>query len=112
MPVLAVFLGSIFSVCLRLFARFFVLEKAAKLAALSVALSLMAALTTAMMSCVTGICAVSITNMAKAHQAVAMGLGIAFNTVTLSSLGCYMSVWIICQLYVIKKKAINMVIKL
>jgi len=112
MPLLATFLGGLFSVALKLFARFFVLEKAARLAAWSVALSLGVALFTAMMSCVSGVCAASISGMAQAHQAVAMGLGIAFNTVTLSAVGCYISVWIVCQLYVIKKQAINMIVKM
>jgi len=112
MPLLASFLGLIFTAALKLFARFFILEKAARLAAWAVAISLMLALTTAMMSCVSGVCATSITNLSSISPAVGMGFSISFNAVTLSSVGCYISVWIICQLYVIKKKAINMIISI
>jgi hypothetical protein len=108
MPLLATFLASCFSAALSVFARFFVLEKAAKLAALVVVLGLVAVLMTAMRSCVDGVCATSISGMSSSHPGFAMGLGIAINSTTLAAVGCYMSVWIVCQLYVIKKKAINM----
>lgn len=109
MPLLATFLSSIFGAFLSIFARFFVMEKAAKLAAFSVALSLLLGIFTAMMSCLTGVCAQSIFNMGAVHAGIGMGLGIAFNAVTLSAVSCYMSVWVLCQLYVIKKKAINVI---
>lgn len=110
MPLLATFLVSIFSAFFSFFARFFVLEKAARLAAWSVAAVLMAALMTSMMSCVNGVCAASIAGIGSAHEYIGMGLGIVFNSTTLAAVGCYMTVWIVCQLYVIKKKAINMIV--
>lgn len=112
MPLLATFLGAMFTAALKIFVRFFSLEKAARMAAWSVALSLMVALVTAMMSCISGVCAQSIVDIGSISPAVGMGFGIAFNPITLSAIGCYISVWIICQLYVIKKQAINMIIKI
>jgi hypothetical protein len=108
MPLLATFLASCFSVLLSVFARFFVLEKAAKLAALVVVLGLVAVLVTSMRSCVDGVCAASISGISSSHPSFGVGLGVVINPATLAAVGCYMSVWIVCQLYVIKKKAINM----
>jgi len=109
MPLLAKFILLLFNVFVGLFARFFVMQTAAKMAAWSVAMALLLGLATAMMSCITGVCAQSITTLGSVHQGVAMGLGIAFNGVTLTAVSCYMTVWILCQLYVIKKKAINVI---
>lgn len=110
MPILATLMASLFSAAFSFFGRYFVMEKAARLAAWAVAFALMTALITSMASCINGICASSIANISVKHEYISMGLGIAWNQVTLSAAGCYMSVWIVCQLYVIKKKAINMVI--
>lgn len=111
MPFLATIMASLFSAAFSLFGRYFVMEKAARLAAWTVAFALMSALIGSMFSCINGVCAQSISNIAaKGGESVSMGLGIAWNSVTLGAAGCYMSVWIVCQLYVIKKKAINMVI--
>jgi len=101
------FLTMMFGAALSLFARFFVMEKAAKLAAFSVALSIMLGLITAMMSCITGVCAQAISGLGAIHQGVAIGLGIAVNATTLSAISCYMTVWVLCSVYVMKKKAIN-----
>lgn len=108
MPVLASFLGLMFSSALKLFARFFVLEKAAKLAFWTVTLSLIVGLFAAMVSGINSVAGV-ISGVTTVHPAIAMGFGIAFNNATVSAVGAYMSVWIICQLYVIKKQAINMI---
>lgn len=108
MPLLAAFLSALFSAALSVFSRFFILEKAAKLAAVTVTLALTAALVTSMRSCVDGVCAASISSMSSSHPSFGMGLGMVINSTTMAAVGCYMSVWIVCQLYVIKKKAINM----
>lgn len=83
------------------------MEKAAKLAFWSVVLAMGIGLYTALSSCVTGTCAVAISSLGAIHAGVGMGLRIAFNPVTLSAASCYITVWIVCSLYVIKKKAIN-----
>lgn len=108
MPLLGVFLSGLFSAALSVFARFFVLEKAAKLAGVTVAVALAAALVTSMRSCIDGVCAASISNISSSNPNFSVGLGVIINPVTMSAVGCYMAVWIGCQLYVIKKKAINM----
>lgn len=110
MPLLATFLASLFSALFSLFGRYFVMEKAARLAAWGVALALLTALIASMSSCVNGACAAGISGISSSHPNFAVGLGVIVNTTTLAAVGCYMSVWIVCQLYVIKKKAINMVI--
>jgi hypothetical protein len=107
MPLLATFISSVFGALLSVFSRFFVLEKAAKLAAVTVCLGLTAALVASMRSCVDGVCAASISGISASHPNFSVGLGVVINKTTLAAVGCYMSVWIICQLYVIKKKAIN-----
>lgn len=86
------------------------MEKAARLAAWGVAFVLCSALIASMFSCVNGVCAASISKMGAAHEYLGMGLGVVINSTTLAAVGCYMTVWITCQLYVIKKKAINMII--
>jgi hypothetical protein len=111
MPLLGRLLVGLFDLLFGAFARFMVLEKAAKLAAWTVCLTLIAALFTSAMSCVNGACATTITNMTKVHEAFAMGMGIAINPATLTCVSCYMATWILCQLYVIKKKAINLIVK-
>lgn len=108
MPLLATFLSTLFGAAFSFFARFFVLEKAAKLAGVTVAIALATALVASMRSCVDGVCATSISGISSSHPSFAVGLGVVVNKATLAAVGCYMSVWIVCQLYVIKKKAINM----
>lgn len=108
MPLLAVFVSSLFSAALSVFSRFFVLEKAAKLAGVTVAVALAAALVTSMRSCVDGVCATTISGISSSNPNFAVGLGVIINPATMAAVGCYMAVWIGCQLYVIKKKAINM----
>lgn len=104
-------MASLFGAAFSFFGRYFIIEKAARLAAWVVAFALMTGLISSMASCINGICASAINNMTVKHEYLAMGLGIAWNQVTLSAAGCYMSVWIVCQLYVIKKKAITMLIE-
>lgn len=111
MPILATFLGAMFTAALKIFLRFFSLEKAARIAAWSVAMSLTVALVAAMMVSISSV-SQSITSIGSIHPAVAMGFGIAFNGITIAAVGSYLSIWIFCQLYVIKKQAINMIVKL
>lgn len=110
MPILATLMASLFGAAFSFFGRYFLLEKAARLAAWTVAFALMTVVIASMASCINGICATSIANISVKSEYIAMGLGIAWNQITISAAGCYMTVWIVCQLYVIKKKAINMVI--
>lgn len=110
MPLLAAFVTTLFSALFTFLARYMVLEKAARLAALAVTLALTSALVASMFSCINGACATSISKMGAAHEYLGMGLGVVINSTTLAAVGCYMTVWIVCQLYVIKKKAINMLL--
>lgn len=108
MPLLASFLSVAFGAMFSFFGRFMVMEKAARLAAWTVSFGLIAALITAAYSCISGICATNIASMASIHPSFGMGLGIAWNAVTLTAASCYMTVWIACQIYVMKKISINL----
>lgn len=111
MPILGAFMATLFGAAFSFFGRFFVAEKAAKLAAWSVSFAAICALITTAFSCISGICAQNISSgISNSHPGFAMGLGIAWNSVTATAASCYMTVWIACQLYVIKKKAINVII--
>jgi hypothetical protein len=110
MSILAKFMAMLFGAAFSFFGRFFVAEKAARLAAWTVLFAVMSALISSAFSCISGVCASNIAAMASFHSSIGMGLGIAWNQVTLSAVSCYMTVWIACQLYVIKKKAINLII--
>ena len=108
---LGAFLATLFSAAFSLFGRFFIAEKAARLAAWSVSFAAIAGLISLAFSCISGICANNIREgISGAHPSFAIGLGIAWNSVTLTAASCYMTVWVACQLYVIKKKAINIII--
>jgi len=110
MPVLASILASLFTTLFGLFGRFFALEKAASLALWGIASAAIAALYITFTNCVGtgGACAAGIQSISSSHQYFSIGLGVVFNTVTWAAINCYMTVWILCQTYVIKKKAINL----
>jgi uncharacterized membrane protein len=110
MPLLGAFMSVLFSAAFSFFGRFFSAEKAARLAAWSVSFAAICALIASALSCVTGACAANISGISDSHPGFAMGLSIAWNSVTLTAASCYMTVWIGCQLYVIKKKAINVIL--
>ncbi|PUA19016.1 hypothetical protein [Glaciimonas sp. PCH181] len=111
MPLLGTLLSGLFTLLFSIFGRFFVAEKAFHLAAVGIILVLTSALWSAMTSCATGICAAAIAGISLSHHNFAVGLGIAFNSVTYSAAGCYFTVWVLCQIYVIKKRAINILAK-
>jgi integral membrane sensor domain MASE1 len=110
MPVLASILASLFTTLFGLFGRFFALEKAASLALWGMASIAIAALYATFNNCVGagGACAAGLSSISTSHEYFSIGLGIVFNSVTFAAVNCYMAVWIICQTYVIKKKAINL----
>jgi hypothetical protein len=111
MPALGALLIGLFNLIVPILARFMVLQKAAALAAWVITLGLIAALFTSAFSCVNGACAATISGMSSSHPAFGMGLHIAINPTTLTCVSCYMATWILCQVYVIKKKAVDLVVK-
>jgi hypothetical protein len=110
MGLLAKAMAALFGVAFSFFGRYFVADKAARLAAWTVSSIAMVALIGSAFSCVAGPCATNIANMTAPHPALAMGLGIAWNQVTLTAASCYMTVWLGCQLYVLKRKAIRTIV--
>ncbi|MGX4644440.1 DUF5455 family protein [Massilia sp. SYSU DXS3249] len=111
MPLLASFMSTLFGAVFAFLGRFMVAEKAARLAAWSVSFAAIAGLVSLAFSCISGICADNIqSGISGSHPGFSMGLGIAWNGVTATAASCYMTVWVACQLYVIKKKAINVII--
>lgn len=108
MPLLATFLTTAFGAMFSFFARFMVIEKAARLAAWTITFGLITVLLASAFSCIYGVCASNIASFATIHPAIGMGLGIAWNSITLTAASCYMTVWIACQVYVMKKISINL----
>lgn len=110
MPVLASILATAFATLFGLFARFFAMDKAASLALWGIASIAIAAVYTTFYNCVGagGACAAGISAISSSHVNFSIGLGLIFNSTTWAAINCFMTVWILCQLYVIKKKAINL----
>lgn len=109
MPLLANLLVSLVTLLVSFFGKFMLLEKAFRVSAVLVMLSLALVMMGVFSSCATGVCAAGIAGISGASPGFAVGLGIAFNSTTLAAAGAYMSVWVACQLYVFQKKALNIV---
>lgn len=110
MPLLGTLMMNLVVFLTGIFGRFFVLEKAFKLAAVASMVLLATALYAALNSCVTGICGQAITNISSGHKYFGMGLGIVFNSVTYTAASCYISVWTLCQMYVLKKRMFSLMV--
>lgn len=106
MPLLGALILGLVRGLLAIFGRFFVIEKAFKLAMIASTLLLAAGLTFAMKSCVDGVCGVALGGISVSHHNFAVGLGMVFNSTTYSAASCYVTVWTLCQLYVLKKRMI------
>jgi hypothetical protein len=111
MPLLGTLLVNMLAFLINIFAKYMVLEKAFRLAALTLLLSLTVTMIALMSSCAKGVCSQGIAGMSSSHPNFAVGLGIVFNSTTLSAATCYVTVWLGCQLYVFQKKGINLVVK-
>lgn len=111
MPILANLLISLITGLIGWFGRFMVIEKAFRLSAVLLMLTLAGVMMGVFSSCAKGVCAQGIASISSSHQGFAVGLGIAFNGTTLGAAAAYMTVWLACQLYVFQKKALNIIIK-
>lgn len=111
MPLLGNLLITIVTLLVRIFGRFMVAEKAFRVSAVLVMLTLVGILMTTFFSCARGACAQGISGISSSHPNFAVGLGIAFNGTTMAAASGYVSVWLACQLYVFQKKGLNMVTK-
>ncbi len=111
MPVLGLLIMNCITFLVSFFARFFSLRVAFLISAWTTLLALAAGLFASMYSCVKGVCGDAISGMASYHPSIGMGLGMAWNSVTVTAFSCYMSVWLLCQIYVIKKKGWDMLLK-
>ena len=107
MPILAKLMIGLVGILTNIFGRFFVLEKAFKMAAMASILLLTTALYMALRSCVTGVCGSALGSISNSHPSFAVGLGMVFNSTTYAAASCYISVWTLCQLYVIKRRSID-----
>lgn len=107
MPILGSLLGVLMVWLCQQLMRFFSIERAWKIASASVLLGLVLVMFTAAFSCARGVCASAIGSMGSSHPAFGVGLGAAFNSTTTAAAGCYMTVWLLCQTYVMKKKMID-----
>lgn len=61
-------------------------------------------------SCANSVCGPAIDAISSSHPAFAIGLSLAFNTVTYGLASCYMTVWAACQLYIYKKTILDKLI--
>lgn len=111
MPLLGNLIVSLVTLLISIFGRFMVIEKAFKVAAVTLMLALAGIMMGVFSSCATGVCANGIAGISGSHPAFAVGLGMAFNGTTMGAVGAYMAVWLACQLYVFQKKALNIVTK-
>ena len=109
MPLLGTLMAGLFTALFNIFGRFFVMEKAFKLAAMASMLILATGLYLALKSCVEGVCGSAISGISSSHPSFAVGLGAAFNSTTFAAASCYISVWTLCQMYIIKKRMIGMI---
>lgn len=89
------------------FGRFLVLEKAFKISSMIVFVGLVTALVGSLASCAHGVCANAVSSLGTIHPSLGIGFGIVFNTTTYTAASCYMAVWMLCQLYVMKKKILG-----
>jgi len=108
MSILAKILARCFHVLFGVFSRFVGIRTAIALAAWTTTAGLITALFASMYTCVTGVCADAIRGMADIAPYVAVGLGMVWNPTTISAFACYFTVWTLCQVYVVKKVSINM----
>lgn len=111
MPILGQLLISIVTSLVAFFGRYMVAEKAFRAAGVVLMIGLAAGVISVMSSCATGVCASGISSISSSHPNFAVGLGVAFNSVTVGAFGGYLAVWTICQIYVMQKKALDMVVK-
>lgn len=111
MPLLGTLLINLCVFLINLFSRFMILEKAFRLSAMILMLSLAGVMIALMTSCAKGVCSQGIAGMSSSHPSFAVGLGIAFNSTTITAATCYVTVWLGCQLYVMQKKGLNLIIK-
>lgn len=108
MPALAAFLSTCFGALLSLLGRFFVLEKASRIAAATLTVAAATALVAFLYASVAGLSA-GIAAIGSAHPMIGVGIGLVINPATLGAISIYMAVWVACQVYVVKKRVINMV---
>lgn len=108
MPLLAPIISWLFTALVTIFLKFFTIQKAFRLAFAVVLIGLVTALFFSAKSCVTGVCGAAIASMSANHHYFAVGLGMAFNSTTGTAVSCYIGVWVSCQLYVVKKRFIEL----
>ncbi|MNR75993.1 hypothetical protein D3C72_66460 [compost metagenome] len=101
-------MGGLFTLLFKFFVRFFSIEKAFRISGMLAMMALATGLYLAMKSCAEGVCGAAIQNISVSHPSFAVGLGLGFNSITYTSVACYISVWTLCQMYVIKKRMITM----
>jgi len=97
-------LASLFGGLFASLTKYFVAEKAFRIAAIAVMLALLAAIVLSLKSCSQGICSSAINSVASQYPTFAMGLGVAFNTTTYTAASSFILVWTACQLYIVKKR--------
>lgn len=107
MAALATFLLGIFQVIAGVFARFVIAEKAARLAAVVTFIAMTTVLIGLLYGLIFGFYSTALSLLASAHPSIPMGLGLAINSSTIAAAGAFMTIWIACQVYKVKKTALE-----
>jgi hypothetical protein len=108
MPLLGGLLVMIADFLIVQFARFFSLRTAWKLATITVVMGLIGALFAAGKACADSVCGPIISGISSSHPSFAVGLGLVFNSTVYAAVSCYITVWTLCQLYVWKRRIIDL----
>jgi hypothetical protein len=112
MPILSGLLLALFNFLVNVFLKFFDVRKAWALAMAGViSLGLLAALYMSFVSCINSCVPVSVFG-AKYGNALRMGVGLIFNSVTSIAFFCWVAAFTACSLYVWKVPSLNILMKM
>jgi hypothetical protein len=111
MPILSVTTLALFNFLVNVFWKFFDVRKAWALAMVVISLRLLAALYMSFVSCINSCVPVSVFG-GKYGNALRMGIGLIFNSVTSIAFSCWVAAFTACSLYVWKVRTPNILMKM
>jgi hypothetical protein len=111
MPILSGLLLALFNLLVNVFLKFFDVRKAWALAMVVILLGLLAALYMSFVSCINSCVPVSVFG-GKYANALRMGVGLIFNSVTSIAFFCWVAAFTACSLYVWKVRTLNILMKM
>lgn len=111
MPILSGLLLALFNFLVNIFLKFFDVRKAWAFAMVVISLGLLATLYMSFMSCINSCVPVSVFG-GKYGNALRMGVGLIFNSVTAIAFSCWLAAFTACSLYVWKVRTLNILLKM